>query len=874
MALTAVALIASSACSTGNGTPEGCSTALYGQFLGMPEGDGVINSYREHIVSSSPEGKRGRDNTPESALSARLNGGGGPEGAPVTSLAFGREEKEHRKNHETVAFYEHANAMALESTGGNSVDGTEVVATGTNGDDKILGSHDADNLSGGGGNDRLYGFNGTDTLNGDNGNDLLYGGSFSAMDGEADTLLGGAGDDRLYVDGADLSLGLVDGGDGVDKLYVQDAGGVTLDLAATNVEMAYGSTGDDTLDASGATVNIYLSGGAGLDILTGGSGADELRGGDGDDILRGGGGMDEVRGEGGNDMLYGSAGADILTGGEGDDQVYIDELDTLYDGGIGTDTLYIETVFGLNINLAATDIERAYGNVGNDTLNASALTVDSLLDGGDGDDKLYGGSASDDATGGSGADDIYGYAGNDALKGDGGDDRLFGGADDDTLTGGSGDDELWGGSGNDTAMFTGLESEYIVTDLGGGKETVEDTVAGRDGTDTLWDIENIVFSITTPVPLGGDIMVTSLGNIPSIAALAYGGFVIAWEKNENGTLHIHAQRYHADGTTNGAEIIVAAGVPNGVPYQGPLLTEESVAALDDGGFVITWDRIENGTKNIYAQRYHADGTTNGAEIIVAAGNDPFITSLSDGGFVITWTTDVNGSGDVHAQLYHAAGTTNGAKIIVAAGNTFQRSDFVAALSGGGFVITWVTYENGLTNIHARRYNASGTALGSEIAVTASMTNQYDSSVSGLSDGGFVITWEGFNGGGSDSDVHAQRYHADGTTNGAEIIVSPVVGYQIRPSITALSDGGFVITWEAEDEELCYAQRYDASGNTVGNVFRLNEVPEDEEGEEPYATRPVVTELADGTLVFVWDGGSLFTRLFDTGITPTAIRTRL
>lgn len=41
----ALALTALSACSVGDGTREGCATALYGTYTGSPDGDGLINAF-------------------------------------------------------------------------------------------------------------------------------------------------------------------------------------------------------------------------------------------------------------------------------------------------------------------------------------------------------------------------------------------------------------------------------------------------------------------------------------------------------------------------------------------------------------------------------------------------------------------------------------------------------------------------------------------------------------------------------------------------------------------------------------------------------------------------------------------------------------
>ena len=107
-------------------------------------------------------------------------------------------------------------------------------------------------LIGSGANDRLIGYHTADSLTGLGGDDFLY-----AREG-SDRLDGGAGEDRLYgEDGDDLVLGgtsndQLDGGNGNDNLQGQDGD-----------DLLYGQAGSDTLD-----------GGIGYDTLDGGAGDD------------------------------------------------------------------------------------------------------------------------------------------------------------------------------------------------------------------------------------------------------------------------------------------------------------------------------------------------------------------------------------------------------------------------------------------------------------------------------------------------------------------------------------------------------------------------------------------------------------------------
>ena len=67
---------------------------------------------------------------------------------------------------------------------------------------------------------------------------------------------------------------------------------------------------------------------------------------------------------------------------------------------------------------------------------------------------------------------------------------------DDTFTGGVGGDRIDGGAGVDIAVFAGRHEQYDVTDLGD-----RIVVSGPQGIDTLFNIEQLRFSLDTPDPL-------------------------------------------------------------------------------------------------------------------------------------------------------------------------------------------------------------------------------------------------------------------------------------------------------------------------------------------------------------------------------------
>lgn len=157
------------------------------------------------------------------------------------------------------------------------------------------------------------------------------------------------------------------------------------------------------------------------------------------------------------------------------------------------DVLYNGTAF--QFDAASIKSIRFDGGLGNDsfTNNTSINSVanggagDDTLTGGQGDDTLNGGAGNDHLSGGAGNDILLGLNGNDVLQGDLGkdilnggigNDTLDGGADDDILSGVAGNDILNGGTGND------LESGGDGNDVLNG-DAGNDALNGDAGTDTL-----------------------------------------------------------------------------------------------------------------------------------------------------------------------------------------------------------------------------------------------------------------------------------------------------------------------------------------------------------------------------------------------------
>jgi Ca2+-binding RTX toxin-like protein len=299
----------------------------------------------------------------------------------------------------------------------------------------------------------VYGGDGIDTLKGGAGDD---------------TLNGGAGDDIFSTGTADDGSDILVGGDGTDTADYSTRSAaltITVDAVADDGESGEG-------DTVSADIEI-VKGGSAADDITGSASANTIYGGAGADILAGGGGNDTLYGEAGDDTFDegdAASGADVLNGGDGIDTVDYsarsEDLTVTIDGSATGASGDGETGELDNVKV---DVENVKGGDGDDTI--TGYTTANVLEGGAGADTLNGGAGNDTLIGGAGADVLSGQAGDDTF-------------DEEDAT--SGGDVFNGGDGIDTVDYS-ARSEDLTIDIDGtaddGEASESDNVAA--------DVENV-----------------------------------------------------------------------------------------------------------------------------------------------------------------------------------------------------------------------------------------------------------------------------------------------------------------------------------------------------------------------------------------------
>jgi Ca2+-binding RTX toxin-like protein len=383
------------------------------------------------------------------------------------------------------------NAQALGAGNTLTFDGSAE----TDGRFDVVAGAGNDHITTGAGNDTIdLRQGGEDTVQGGGGNDvILVGGTLDAGDRLDGGFDGGLGHNVLRLDG-DYSAGLTLGATTLANIEtLQFAAGHSYDLTADNADFLSGPTvtidahtlgaGNAlTFDGSAVDANFHFMGGAGDDVLTGGTAADVFDLSKGGNDTASGGGLHDV-------FLMGDTltAADRIDGGSGNDTVNIT--------GMGTaDSIVFSATTMVNVETLQLAAGASYDLITNDATVAAGATL--LVAGntlGAGDTLTFDGSAETD-----GHFIVRGGAGNDVLTGgqdgdtfnlvQGGEDTVHGGAGNDTIDMGAAfdsGDQIDGGAGSDTLSLDGTYASAI-TVSGTMVQNVETVALAGSGYDITW----------------------------------------------------------------------------------------------------------------------------------------------------------------------------------------------------------------------------------------------------------------------------------------------------------------------------------------------------------------------------------------------------
>ena len=259
--------------------------------------------------------------------------------------------------------------------------------------------------------------------------------------------------------------------------------------------------------------------------------------------------------------------------------------------------------------------------------------------------------------------------------------------------------------------------------------------------------------------------------------------------------------------------------------------DAAIATLVNGNAAVVFtDTSVDAGGDIRARLFSPTGTAVNVDFGVDTGTgddtDADVAALADGGFVVSYTREIGaGDFDIRSAIFNADGSARGSVVLVDSSTALNtNSSSVAGLTGGNFVVAWEQQPTagGDTEVFYRIHNSSGTAVtGATLIDTAGSIN-VDIQVVALQDGGFAVAYVDNGWALSGTEITLRIYNADGSLRADNLLPNTnTAGDQSKPSLAVLQNGFIVVSWN--DGNFTVYQAFTPSGARVGdNIGAFNE----------------------------------------------------
>ncbi len=347
------------------------------------------------------------------------------------------------------------------------------------------------------------------------------------------------------------------------------------------------------------------------------------------------------------------------------------------------------------------------------------------------------------------------------------------------------------------------------------------------------------------VPQGGETPVSGGLNgdqtHPVAAFNASGGWVV-WQDNgiDGHGLGVAARQLDASLNPSGAPLRVNRFV-NGDQER------PNVSLLNNGGAAVVWQGGRLGLQQIYARFLKADGTFATEDVLVNEPPFDFSTRLTTNWWVFrsnraryrTQRIKVNVRSDHERTSAATSASLNDGTVVVAYASGRRFTTNVQSLihryrwNGRRFVTNSVlgsvpVVSDLMQDVYFQRFTADGTKVGGEVRANQfSAYNQRNPSLAALNDGTFVLSWlTEMQRGETNIDVMARLFDRNGAALGDEFLVNTASRPCGAPSVAASAVGGFSVVW-AQKESVrgnsldIYARAFSASATPVTTGFIVN-----------------------------------------------------
>ncbi|MEQ1951534.1 calcium-binding protein [Mesorhizobium sp. CN2-181] len=348
-----------------------------------------------------------------------------------------------------------------------------------------------------------------------------------------------------------------------------------------------------------------------------------------------------------------------------------------------------------------------------------------------------------------------------------------------------------------------------------------------------------------------NVTATSGPSDPDIIQLDNGNILVSWTSSD-------PARPGASGASDTiGQIFDPMGVAVGGPFrinQGFFADDEidaDLAAVPGGGFMAVYEDVETTGTPLRANVYDATGAVIFTTTIESDSNaatqpnfrDPHVAVSSSTSALVVYQFQDAGGTRIAGRIYDPSTGTLGSQISLIGFSLNESDPDVAVLSNGNYVITCTDLTGGDNRIAFRVVDAAGGNVISASFVAATNADGFsdtESSVTALAGGGFAIAYTDVD--ANDTDVTIAIFDAAGVQTGTAnvILANSATNLTNEATITALSDGSFIVIVDDDQADNMVASHFSATGSSLGNFVFSGP-----------GTSPSVTDLGDGRFAVTW-----------------------
>lgn len=346
---------------------------------------------------------------------------------------------------------------------------------------------------------------------------------------------------------------------------------------------------------------------------------------------------------------------------------------------------------------------------------------------------------------------------------------------------------------------------------------------------------------------------------PRIARDSAGNYIIVWDSENqaspNSKSDIYFQHFDSNNNKIGGETLVNTTIEN--EQERPALS-----MIENGTFVIAWASLSNDLDNMFdiKARLYKNRQAVGYEFLINTTTSnsqtkPVVSINNEGNFVIAWESWYQiDSKDIYFQRFDADGNKIGVETLVnSTTNSGQGRPSIKHFTNGNFIITWESW-NTLTDgtsypgydIYGKIYANDGTVIKDEFLINTYTENfQWFSNIETFDDLSFIAVWCSWDQDGHWGGIYMQKFDSFGEKIGSEVLVNSTrVNYQWLPKIRKTIGNNFAIVWSSWQQdgsrEGVYIQVFDEDLNKLSFETQVNNYTDNYQWEPDF----IVTDNND------------------------------